>query len=264
MKEKKYKVTIYNNDRLIVQRNYDHFKGAKVKNRVLPTKTRNKENPFITTKNYQKALKQFRNKLYTFDLVPSKCVFLTLTTTNNMLWPDLKSKFQSFILSIKRNFGKCFYIRAIESHNKDQHFHIHLTIMFENTIPKNFTRAWVNKHWNIGFIDFQYAYDTTGIIDYLTMFKGENRNNEDSTYTKLPQFVQIISYSKNFPIADKQEITTDKQGVCKIIQKANNDSIKETGQDLYNFSDKHKFIDQNTGEIITCIDKQYYHKPQKV
>ncbi len=167
------------------------------------------------------------------------------------------------MLCIKRNFGKCFYIRAIESFEDNIHFHIHLILMFKNEIPKNFTKTWVKKSWKQGFIDFQIATEPYGVIDYITQPKTENINPDNPTYTKLPQFVQIISNSKDFPISNKHEITTNKQGVCDILDKANKDSIKETGNNLYCFSDKHKFIDRNTGEIITCIDKQYFHKPQK-
>ena len=42
--------------------------------------------------------------------------------------------------SVKRNFGKIYFIRAFESFEKETHFHIHLIIMFENKKPINFTK----------------------------------------------------------------------------------------------------------------------------
>lgn len=75
---------MFDNNRILIQKNYNYFFGAKIKNRVLPTKKRNLDNPFITTKKYINILKRNRKKLYGLDIDPNKCVYLTLTTAYSM------------------------------------------------------------------------------------------------------------------------------------------------------------------------------------
>ena len=255
-----YKITIYNNDRIQVQKNINHFKSRNIKNRVLPTKTRNKDNPYIPTIKYLKTLKENQKKLYAFDIDPTKSVYLTLTTKNIMLWNELKAELHRFLICVKRTFGKNYYIRAIESFENDTHYHTHLIIMFENGIPKNFTELWIKKHWKLGRIDLQTDIEPYGLVDYFTEPKKENINPNNPTYTKLPQFVQIISHSKDFPKSNKHEIITNIDGVNEFIDQTKRTIKQETGQDLYCFTYDHKYIDKETGEIITCIDRQFYHK----
>lgn len=253
-KEREYKVTIYN-DRIKVQYNIkDVFKTTKIKRKVLPTKKKNDEHPFMTKLKYTKTLKRYRNKLYDLDIIAEKSVFITLTTNNSFVWNELKLKLQAFILCIKRNFGKIFYIRAIESQNKGIHFHIHLIIMFENSIPNDFNKLWIEKHWKQGFIDFKKVKEPYGIIDYFTTFKSENINPDDDNYTKIPEFVQIITYSADFPKAEKKEIITNETEMTEII-----DNFKDTNEKAFVYSEGHKYVDKNTGELGYCLDRQYIH-----
>ena len=261
-KEREYKVTLFR-DRMKIQYNIKNvFKSAKVKNRVLPTKKRDKENPYMTTQQYTKTLKKFKNKLYDLDIQANKSVYITLTTSSISLWNDLKSRFQALILCLKRNFGKIYYIRAIESHDKDNHFHIHMIVMFENEIPTNLNKEWIEKHWKQGFVDYKNVSEPYGIIDYMTTFKSENINPTNDKYTKLPQFVQVISHSVDFPKSEKKEIITTKNEMSEIVDSFKEYCFEETGKQAYVYSDGHKYIDKDTGEIIYCLDRQYLHKPK--
>lgn len=81
-KEREYKVTLFK-DRMKIQYNIKNvFKSAKIKNRILPTKKRDKENPYMTTQQYTKTLKKFKNKLYDLDIQANKSVYITLTTSS--------------------------------------------------------------------------------------------------------------------------------------------------------------------------------------
>ena len=163
-----------------------------------------------------------------------------------------------FMLCIKRHFGQYHYIRALESHSNGIHYHVHLIIMFANKLPNNFNYSWVQKHWKHGFFDFKQVTEPYGIIDYITQPKKENINPDNPRFTKLPQFVQIISTSSNFPIANKQEIITTKQGASNFIEQINQSYAQQYGQNLYCYSDKHQYINK-TGKLVTCTDNRYFH-----
>ncbi len=40
---------------------------------------------------------------------------------------------------VKRHFGKFHYVRVIESHKKETHYHIHIIFMFEKEKPIDMT-----------------------------------------------------------------------------------------------------------------------------
>lgn len=258
--ERTYRVTIFDDERLRVQYNtYNPFENRTVVNYLPPVKIRNEKYPYMTTKQYAKQLRQWRKKCSKLKLTADKCVFLTLTTQNIYSWEVIKIKFNSFIRSIKRNFGKIYFIRAFESFENEAHYHIHLIIMFENEKPKNFTKQWVNKHWKHGITDFKHTIEPYGILDYITNYKLNNVYYEGK-YTKFPQFVNIITKSRDFPESKATIIETDAIGVEKLLSHYNEKCKNETGQDLYCYNDGHYYIDFDTGEYNYCLDNQYFHK----
>lgn len=262
---KQYKITTYDNTRARVQINtYNPYEHRTILNIIPPLKVRNFKYPYLTRKQYIKQLKKNKKKLTELKLDANKCCFLTLTTKQLFYWEQIKVKFDSFMRSIKRNFDKTYYIRAIESHENETHFHIHLILMFKNGIPKNFNQLWVKNHWKHGFNDFQKVIEPYGIIDYITNFKEENLNPKNNNYTKFPQFIKVVTRSNDFPLSNKIEIITDYNGLCEHINNLNTKCKQETGQDLFCYNDGHYFVDEETGEYDYCLDNQYYHKPLKM
>ena len=260
--ERDYKVTIYDNERLRVQYNtYNPFENRTILNFVQPPKIRNYKWPYMTTKQYARQLKQGKKKCANLKLQADKCVFLTLTTKELFCWEQIKVKFNSFIRSVKRNFGKIYFVRAFESFEKEIHYHIHLIIMFENEKPINFTEQWVQDHWKHGFSDFQYVIEPYGILDYITNYKKSNIHLEANHFTKFPQFVKIVTRSLDFPKSNTVIVNTNENGVKDLLKHYNRKCKKQTGQDLFCYNDGHYYIDYDTGEYAYCLDNQYYHKP---
>ena len=259
-KERECKVALYN-DRVTVQLNVNNaLTLANVKNRVLPTKKRDAEFPYMTKIQYRKAIKKDRNKLYDLDIQAYKSIYITLTTSAACSWNDMVRKFQNFILCLKRHFGKVYYIRAIETHEKGKRFHIHTIIMFENGIPTEINKKWIKKHWKQKVVDYQKVIEPYGIIEYMTIFKDNNINPKNGKYTKLPQFVQVISHSEDFPESEKKEMITTKTEMTKIVDSFNEYCLNETGNKAYVFTDGHMYRDKNTGEIKYSLDRLYLHK----
>lgn len=257
-RDKKCKVTIYDEERVKIQfNNFNPFKNRD--SWVMPTKIKNIEYPYMTKKQYIKQLKQARKKCANLKLNPNKCVFLTLTTQELFEWADIKVKFDSFIRCAKRTFGKLYYIRVFESSKNETHLHIHLIIMFESEKPKDFNEQWVINHWKYGIIDFQRVVEPYGILDYITNYKTNNISNQNSYYTKFPQFVKILTRSLDFPQAHSITIDTTIKGAYELLEHYNNKNKNKNGNDLFCYNDGHYYIDYETGEYNYCLDNQYYH-----
>ena len=58
----------------------------------------------------------------------------------------------------------------------------------------------------------------------------------------------------------RQEIITTRQMASNFIEQAKDDYTQKTGKDLHCYSDKHKYINNQTGKVVTCIDNQFFHK----
>ena len=260
-KYREAKVFIYDNERMRIQYNlYNPFE-ERIMWAYPPPKIRNYINPYMTTKQYVAVLRENRKQLFKLKFDESKCLFLTLTTKDIISWNDIKVKFQSFMRCVKRTFGKFHYVRVIESHEKETHYHLHIIFKFEKDKPIAMTKDWVNQHWKYGISDYQFATEPYGVLDYITLFKQSNINPENKHFTKFPQFVKLFTRSLKFPQAEEFEIETTIAGAKDLLDDLNEKCRQKTGQDLYCFNDGHYYIDYETGEYAYCLDKQFYHKP---
>lgn len=261
---KRIKVTTYKNENKVkveYHTNYQPYKyKSKLINRTIP-KVKNQKYPFMTLAQYIKTLNRKRIELNDLFLKEENCTSLTLTTKNCYTWQELNSMFLVFMRTIKRNFPNTKYIRAFEPHEKSYYFHIHLLLVFENKVPKQFNKKWVSKHWEYGRIDFKHTWDTCGFIDYITC--AEKRNvinplNTDIVYTKFPQWVKVISSSRDMP---KSCIENVKYVTETELKQLRQEFINNHPIDHKPFLKKcrHKFINKETGEIIDCLDREFWH-----
>lgn len=261
---KTFKVTTYKDEHKVkveYHTNYKPFKYKSSPTRHTSLKVKNKEYPFMTLTQYIKTLNRKRVELNNLCLKDENCLALTLTTKFCNTWQELNLMFQVFINNVKRNFANAKYIRAFEPHEKGNHFHIHLLLIFENAIPTQMNELWVSKHWKHGRIDFKTTWDTNGFIDYITC--ADNRNvinplDTDIVYTKFPQWVKVISCSQNIP---KSCIDNVKYVDEIELKQLRQEFIDNHPLDHKPFLKKckHKYIDKSTGEIVECIDREFWH-----
>ena len=258
MNNRTYKVTIYDNNRIKIQYNrYNPFEERA--SLYIPTeRVHHYDMPYMTTKQYKRTLRKKRKELFEYKLDPNKCIFLTLTTTQSCLWTEILGKFKVFMRTLRRNFKDVKYIRTIESFGAEQYFHIHTIIIFDKEIPKTFNKDWIKKHWE-GIFDFQNVVDPYALTEYFTLFKEQNILQENEYYTKYPEYVKIITNSRNLPISYKKEFEIDKKDLPKFYQKFEDNFKSKYNKEPYCFSDGHYYIDQDTGEFNYDLDKEFIH-----
>lgn len=261
---KNIKITTYKNENKVkveYHANYQPYKyKSKIKNCTM-SKIKNIEYPFMTLAQYIKTLNRKRIELNDLFLKEENCISLTLTSQNCCTWKKLNSMFSVFMRTIKRNFANTKYIRAFEPHEKSNRFHVHLLLIFENTVPTTMNELWVSKHWKHGRIDFKPTWDTNGFIDYITCAKNKNvinPVNADIVYTKFPQWVKVISCSQNIP---KSCVDSVKYVTETKLKQLRQEFINNHPIDHKPFLKKcrHKFINKETGEIIDCLDREFWH-----
>lgn len=266
------KVTKYKNDTLSVQYNtFNKFKineneSVNIKSNI-KTKTRTPnikpkrdfESEFMTTKQYKRTLRRKRRELEQLDFNSTNSIFLTLTTYKPFTWVELNTKVNSFFRSLRRNFADIHYIRTFESFESDSYFHIHIILIFKDSIPFKFNKQWVLKHWTSGIFRYENVYNIYGLYDYFTTFKVGNINPKHPNYTKYPKCVQIITFSQSIPKLDKNILETNKTDLDAIKESYRNEFVKKYNRMPQCSITGHKYIDYNTGEIKYCLDREYWH-----
>jgi len=228
-------------------------------------KIRNLENPYMTIRQYKSTLRRKQKELYNYDIDPSKCLYLTLTTPTAYDWVSLNKKFKCFIRTIDRNFKNTKYIRGIELfESAEPYFHIHLLLIFNESIPTKLTAKWISKYWN-GITKLKTLDDYYSFVDYITLFDTNAIKDKDTkpknelVYTKFPQWVKIISNSRNLPQIKKFQYEDDQQGINKLYEEFNKKHIEQYNKECFRNINKHYYIDMKTGEYCEVIDKEYLH-----
>ena len=223
-------------------------------------RNRNIENPYMTIKQYKSTLRRKQKELYNYDINPNKCLFITLTTKNKYDWVTIKNKFRIFMRSITRKYKDTKYIRGIELFSSDEpHYHIHLLLIFSDSIPKDLNKKWLNKYWKdkllIKPVDDYYAF-----VDYITLFD-ENaiKDKLNPIYTKFPQYVKIITNSTGLPKDNIKQYEHNQQGIENLYKDFNTWNNKNHGKDCFVNTRKHSFINEKTGEVYQIIDNEFWH-----
>ncbi len=210
-----FKTTIYNNERAYVQvNNGNPFKSRKKFNRK--NIQRNNEG-WMPIADVKKTNKRWLKKLISLNIDSSKCKFVTLTLSQDMIWEDLVKKFKIFITSIRRRFdGNIEYIRAIQIQKESLRYHIHIILIFKDKVPQ-FKRKEIKKYWQYGNIDIENkVFNVTSIEEYLTLNKSLVGRNEDKNLSYFPKGARLISSTVKTP-AERREISATEEEIQNMI-----------------------------------------------
>ena len=61
------------------------------------------------------------------------------------------------------------------------------------------------------------------------------------------------------PLIKKSTYEVDQNELQNHYENFNENHKKETNKNCFVYTDKHYYIDYETGEYCTCIDKEYWH-----
>lgn len=260
--ENLYTITEYGNGKAYMIkkiRNNNPFKNRTSVYKPVKRK-RNFENPYMTIKQYSDTLSRKQKELYNYDIDPKKCLYITLTTLSKYDWVTINNKFNALKKSLMRNFRDTKYIRGIELFKSDKpHYHIHLLLIFSDSIPTNFNKAWLKRHWK-GRSQIKPVNDYYAFVDYITLFD-ENavKDKNDPIYTKFPQYVKIITNSTGIPKIDIKEYEYNQQGIDNLYKDFNDKHNLTQGKNCFVNTKKHFYTNQITGEVIQVIDREFWH-----
>ncbi len=117
----------------------------------------------------------------------------------------------------------------------------------------------MRKHWTSGFFWYEKVYYIYGLYEYFTSYKQGNINTDNPDYTKDPQWIQIITFSRGIPKLNKDILEATKNDLTKIKDDLRKDFIEKYGREPQCSYTGHKYIDYQTGEIKYCLDREYWH-----
>lgn len=233
------KLRIKDNNSLEIYHSYNPF-PKKEKNNEKTEKEKVKiDYNYLSTKNYMRQLKSSYINLKDRKFDNANSIFITLTTEKIIDVYKLATRFNTFIKSFRKKYGKIEYARVIEFHELDFRCHIHAILQFEKKFY--LSKKIIEKYWKIGrcYISNEpkdidstlnivpYIDDVVNVIEYMTKFKPENISKisytnhkgkeitieSDETFfpkgfrvfTRSPHFGQVVKVkSKSINITPEQ------------------------------------------------------------
>ncbi len=251
-REKSFEVEVFSNKVAI---NVHPFNPNRSGNYVCPWtlgKSKVFKSEYTPTREYKRTLKRARKMLFGLDLQYDKMKFLTLGTNEEMTWKEIVARCKSFINKLKNEYEGINYIRTIEHYqNGTNNYHIHIIVIFKDKAPV-LNRDWLKEHWQYGHVDVKNGIKNreVGVIEYITLFKTSNLQQDNLYLTKYPSNARFIVFSKNL-LKEKKEMSYKMNWTEEQYNSFMNEVKSTNGQVFYDghYYDKDKY----------CLDKVYIH-----
>lgn len=225
-----------------------------------PSTSRRAENKSFV--NYCRGLRKTERFLSSVLLEKNKCLFVTLTTTNIFSEKRLNRCFEKLIAALRRLDSSISYIKAIDAHETDVRYHLHIIFQFPNGIPKvkgkQIHKEWFVKHWkhcsprNINVKKTRTPY---GALDYILNPKEENvvdyaKSTEDTIVVKFGAYARIITCGKNLVFEEPIEvIECGIEESFDILNAQYNKLTEINGVEPFKRCVYSNWIDTETGEV---------------
>ena len=267
--EGEYVVNLFGNDAVSIRKDNGYKPLDKETKAKLQSKTKRSCNLTIknpdskmTKNNYDRVVRQKRELFLQLDLQDKICVMLTLNTNSKekITYDAITKAMDSYSRRVKRAFNNPFSIKRYEYGKRAKMLHVHYLLFFD-TLPKNLTEEWAKRTWKLSNDVNLTVFDKGSLaLGYISKFQNGDVCADDDNYVEFPEGSHFIAIGKNIP--RRKDISTfnvTAEDFKRLYELMNMKSILEYNQSLYEYDQKNKFIDMNTGEIVSFINKRLFY-----